>query len=55
MCIVFRAIYLVWLETPMGVCMWCMWGWEFGGRIEMRDNLIYISLYNWEIFSDDSQ
>lgn len=39
------------LTAPMEVCMWhTRWGREFGGRMEMRDDLIYISLYNWEIF-----
>lgn len=39
------------LKAPTGVCMWhTQGGWEFGGRMEMRGDLISISLCDWEIF-----
>jgi hypothetical protein len=42
------------LEASVGVCMWHPWqGWEIEGKIETRDDLICISLDNWDFFSDD--
>lgn len=38
------------LEVPVGGCMWHVWrGWGFGGKMEMRDDLICTDLYNREI------